>query len=109
VIEMARFLIEATYTVDGLRGLLKEGGSGRVGAVRRLAESVGGRVESFDFGFGEYDAYVLCELPDNTSAAAVAVAVGASGAAAVRTVALLTPAEIDQAIKQAADYRAPGA
>jgi uncharacterized protein with GYD domain len=109
VIEMARFLIEATYTVDGLRGLLKEGGSGRAEAVRKLAESVGGRVESFDFGFGEHDAYVLCELPDNKSAAAVAVAVSASGAAATRTVVLLTPAEIDQAITQAADYRAPGA
>ena len=106
---MPRFLIEATYTVDGLRGLLKDGGSGRVEAVRRMAESVGGRLESFDFGFGEHDAYLICDLPDNKSAAAIALAVGASGGATIKTIALLTPAEVDQAVKQTVDYRAPGA
>ena len=106
---MARFLIQATYTLDGLRGLLKDGGSGRVEAVRRVAESVGGRLESFDFGFGDYDAYVLCELPDNRAAAAIALAVGAAGGATTRTVVLLTPAEIDEATKQAVAYRQPGA
>jgi uncharacterized protein with GYD domain len=106
---MPRFLIQATYTLDGLRGLLKDGGSGRVEAVRRMAESVGGRLESFDFGFGEPDTYVICELPDNKAAAAVALAIGASGGASTKTVVLLTPAEVDQAVKQTVDYRAPGA
>jgi uncharacterized protein with GYD domain len=106
---MARFLIKGTYTLDGLRGLLKDGGSGRVEAVRKVAESVGGHLESFDFGFGEDDTYVICELPDNKSAAAVALTVGAAGGATTRTVVLLTPAEIDQATRQAVDYRAPGA
>jgi uncharacterized protein with GYD domain len=106
---MPRFLIQATYTLDGLRGLLKDGGSGRVEAVRRMAESVGGRLESFDFGFGEPDTYVICELPDNKAAAAVALAIGASGGASTKTVVLLTPAEVDQAVKQTVDYHAPGA
>jgi uncharacterized protein with GYD domain len=109
VISMPRFLIEATYTLDGLRGLLKDGGRGRVESVRKVAESVGGRLESFDFAFGEHDTYVICELPDNKSAAAIALAVGASGAATTRTVVLLTPEEVDQAVKQSIDYRAPGA
>ena len=106
---MPRFLIEATYTLDGLRGLMKDGGSGRVDAVRKMAESVGGHLESFDFTFGERDTHVICELPDNKSAAAVAFAIGASGGATTKTVALLTPEEVDQAVQQSVDYRAPGA
>ncbi|UWP82190.1 GYD domain-containing protein [Dactylosporangium fulvum] len=108
VISMPRFLIEATYTLDGLRGLFKDGGSGRVEAVRKMAESVGGRLESFDFSFGDPDTHVICELPDNKSAAAIALAIGASGGATTKTIALLTPAEVDQAVHQTVDYRAPG-
>ncbi|WP_426506735.1 GYD domain-containing protein [Dactylosporangium sp. McL0621] len=106
---MPRFLIEATYTLDGLRGLMKDGGSGRVDAARKMAESVGGHLESFDFTFGEQDTHVICDLPDNKSAAAVAFAIGASGGATTRTVALLSPAEVDRAVQQAVEYRAPGA
>ncbi|HTJ37732.1 MAG TPA: GYD domain-containing protein [Dactylosporangium sp.] len=105
---MSRFLIQGTFTLDGLRGLLKEGGSGRVEAVRKMAESVGGRLESFDFCFGDNDTHVICELPDNKAAAAVALAVGASGGATTKTVALLSPADVDQAIRQNVEYRAPG-
>lgn len=106
---MPRFLIQGTFTLDGLHGLLKEGGSGRVEAVRKMAESVGGRLESFDFCFGDNDTCVICELPDNKAAAAVALAVGSSGGATTKTVALLTPEEVDQAVQQSVDYRAPGA
>ncbi|GAA4246329.1 GYD domain-containing protein [Dactylosporangium darangshiense] len=105
---MPRFLIQGTFTLDGLRGLLKEGGSGRVEAVRKMAESVGGRLESFDFCFGDNDTHVICELPDNKAAAAVALAVGASGGATTRTVALLSPADVDQAVRQNVEYRSPG-
>jgi uncharacterized protein with GYD domain len=106
---MPRFLIQGTFTLDGLRGLLKEGGSGRVEAVRKMAESVGGRLVSYDFGFGEPDTYVICELPDNKAAAAVALAIGAAGGVTTKTVVLLTPAEVDQVVKQTVEYRAPGA
>ncbi|MFB9182927.1 GYD domain-containing protein [Dactylosporangium sucinum] len=101
-------MIQGTFTADGLRGLLKDGGSGRVEAVRRMAESAGGQLESFDFCFGDNDTYVICELPDNKAAAAVALAVGSSGGATTKTVALLTPAEVDQAVHQSVEYRAPG-
>ncbi|WP_238012288.1 GYD domain-containing protein [Dactylosporangium sp. AC04546] len=106
---MPRFLIEATYTADGLHGLLKEGGSGRVEAVEKMAESVGGRMESFDFSFGEPDVHVICDLPDSKAAAAVTLAIGVAGGATAKTLALLTPAEVDEAVKQTVDYRAPGA
>ncbi|MET7393050.1 GYD domain-containing protein [Dactylosporangium sp. NPDC005572] len=106
---MPRFLIQGTFTPDGLRGLIKEGGSGRVDAVRKMAESVGGHMESFDFCFGDNDTYVICDLPDNQAATAVALAVGASGGATTKTVALLSPAEVDRAVRQTVDYRAPGA
>src|SRR5215468_4350939 len=106
---MPRFLLQGTFTTDGLRGVLKDGGSGRVAAVRKTAESVGGRLESFDFAFGEPDTYVICELPDNKAAAAVALTVGASGRATVKTAVLMTPEEVDQATRQTVEYRAPGA
>jgi uncharacterized protein with GYD domain len=101
-------MIKATYTLDGLRGLLKDGGSGRVDAVRKMAESAGGHLESFYFGFGEDDVYAVVELPDNKAAAAVALTVGAAGGASTKTVVLLTPEEIDRATREAIDYRAPG-
>ena len=72
-------------------------------------ESVGGRLESFHFAFGDRDAYVIVDLPDNESATAVALTVNATGAATVRTVVLLTPEEVDAAAKRSVDYRPPGA
>ncbi len=107
---MAKYLIKASYNADGIKGVLKEGGSGRVAAVEQLVQSVGGSVEAFYFAFGSSDAYVIADLPDNASAAAIAAAVGASGALSnYETVVLLTPAEIDEAVKKAASYRPPGA
>ncbi len=105
---MARYLIQASYTAEGARGLLKEGGSKRRAAVARLAESVGGRLESFYYGFGDTDAFAIIEGPDNVAAAAAALTVGASGAATCRTTVLLTPEEIDQAAKKSTTYVPPG-
>jgi uncharacterized protein with GYD domain len=105
---MPKFMFEASYTLDGVKGVQSDGGSSRRDAVAALAESVGGRLESFHFAFGDRDAYVLVDLPDNESAAAVALTVNAAGGATVRTVALLTPEEVDAAAKQSVDYRPPG-
>ncbi|MFG2043747.1 GYD domain-containing protein [Dactylosporangium sp. NPDC048998] len=105
---MTRFLIEATYTHEGLRGILKDGGSGRVEAVRKMAESVGGHLQSFDFSFGDRDTHVICDLPDHKAAAAVALAIGAAGGATTRTIVLLSPEEVDEAVHRAVEYRAPG-
>jgi uncharacterized protein with GYD domain len=105
---MAKFLILADYTLEGVRGVQKAGGSARRDAVAAALETVGGKLESFHFAFGDHDAYVIAEVPDNTSAAAVALTVGASGGASTRTIVLLTPEEVDAAAKQSVSYTPPG-
>ncbi len=105
---MARYLIKASYTADGIRGVISGGGTARREAVAKTVADLGGRVETFDFAFGEDDAYVIVELPDNVSAAAIGLAVGASGMARARTVVLLTPEEIDRAAATKVAYRPPG-
>lgn len=106
---MAKFLIEANYIGEGVKGLLKEGGTARSAAVEKLLASVGGKVESFYYAFGDRDAYVTIDVPDNVTAAAVALAVAASGAVNLKTIVLMTPEEVDQATKKSPAYRAPGA
>ena len=105
---MPKYLFQANYVGEGVKGLLKEGGTSRRAAVEALAKSVGGTVEAFYFAFGETDAYVLVDLPDNASAAAVALTVGASGAATVKTTVLMTAEEVNAAAKKTPTYRAPG-
>jgi uncharacterized protein with GYD domain len=106
---MAKFLFEVSYTLDGVKGVQSEGGTSRRDAVAQVAESVGGQLESFYFAFGDRDAYVVVDLPDHESAAAVALTVNAGGGATVRTVVLLTPDEVDAATKRSVEYRPPGA
>ena len=91
---MAKYLLEINYTLDGVKGLIAKGGSARQAAAQAAAESVGGNVESFHFAFGGTDAYVIADLPDNISAAALALAVTAGGGATTNMVVLLTTAEI---------------
>jgi len=105
---MPKYLTIASYTAEGTRGLLKEGGTARRAAVTKLLGALGGKVESFHYAFGEGDVYVISEAPDNVSVAAVSLAVNAAGGVSARTVVLLTPEEIDAAVKKTVDYRAPG-
>ena len=109
VYAMSKFLIEASLTAEGVKGVQSEGGTARRKAVTKAVESVGGRLDSFFFGFGDRDVYVIADFPDNESAAAMAIAVNSSGAVATRTVVLLTPEEVDRAVKRSVQYRAPGA
>jgi uncharacterized protein with GYD domain len=106
---MPKYLIEASYTLEGVKGVQSAGGSSRRDAIATVAESVGGRLESFYFAFGDRDVYTVVDLPDNESAAAVALTVNASGAVTLRTTVLLTPEEVDAAAKRSVDYRPPGA
>ena len=106
---MAKYLIEANYVGEGIKGLLKEGGSSRREAVDKLLASVGGKVESFYYAFGDTDAYVVVDVSDNITAATVALTVAASGAVKLKTTVLMTPEEVDQATKKSPAYRAPGA
>jgi uncharacterized protein with GYD domain len=104
---MPKFLIEASYTVEGLTGLRHAGGSARREAVARAVKSAGGQLERFYFAFGDHDAFVIADLPDNESAAAVSLAVSEAGGASVRTVVLLTPEQVDAAVQRSVDYRPP--
>ncbi|HYY45396.1 MAG TPA: GYD domain-containing protein [Actinomycetota bacterium] len=106
---MAKYLIKGTYTQRGVQGLSKEGGSGRRDAVEKLISGVGGKVEALYFAFGGTDIYVTVDLPDNATAAAIALRVNSAGAIQVETVPLLTPEEVDQATQKDVDYRPPGA
>lgn len=105
---MAKYLIVANYTADGLKGVLSKGGTARQEAVAKSVADIGGTLESFHFGFGGDDAYVIVDIPDNATAAALSMAVGASGSASCRTVVLLTPAEVDRAAQVSVSYQAPG-
>ena len=105
---MPKYLVQACYTVDGAKGLLKEGGSKRRAAVEAMTKGFGGRVESFYYAFGDTDVYVVVEVPDNVTAAAVSLAVNASGAVSLKMTPLLTPEEIDEATKKTVAYQAPG-
>ena len=106
---MAKFLCTATYTSDGAKGLMKDGGTARRAAVQKMLESLGGKLEGFYYASGKDDAYVLVDVPDTTTALALSLAVNASGAVRLALVPLITPEEIDAACKKAPAYRAPGA
>ena len=133
---MAKYLAQISYTVEGTKGLLKEGGTKRLEMVEQLTKDlgtpatpvqpptlmsfcsmealdhmvkgVGGTLETFYYAFGEYDLIVIMDLPDNASAAALSLAVSAGGASKVKTTVLLTPEEIDQAAKKSVHYQPPG-
>jgi uncharacterized protein with GYD domain len=105
---MPRFLFSGSYTAEGARGVLSEGGTGRRAATERLVASLGGTVEAYYFAFGGDDFYLIADLPDQAAAAAGALTASASGALNVRTVVLLTPEELDAATRLSPSYRAPG-
>ena len=106
---MPKYLWQASYTSEGAKGVMKEGGTGRQAAVEKLAGSLGGKVEAFYYAFGENDVYVIADAPSNADAAAISLAVSAAGAVNIKTTVLLTPAEMDEAAKRSVDYRPPGA
>ena len=106
---MAKFLVRASYTPEGAKGLIKEGGSGRRTAVQKLIESMGGKIEAFYFAYGEHDAYVITDLPDAASGLALSLAVNASGVVRLSTIPLITVEEMDAAAKKSVAYRPPGA
>jgi uncharacterized protein with GYD domain len=106
--EMAKYLLAVNYTAEGARGLIKDGGSARKAAAQKAAESLGGRIESMYFAFGDTDAYVVADMPDHASVAAITLALAASGGTTAKTTVLLTPEEMDQATRKSPTYRAPG-
>jgi uncharacterized protein with GYD domain len=105
---MPKYLISANYTSQGMEGVRAAGAKARVDAVTTMLESMGGRLESFYFAFGDTDVYAIAEAPDDESVAAVAIAINSSGAVSIRTTKLLTVEQVDEALSRTVDYRPPG-
>jgi uncharacterized protein with GYD domain len=105
---MPKYLIQASYTADGLKGVLAKGGSSRREVVQSMAQAMGGSLDAFYFAFGDADVYAILDMPDNISVAAAAMTVSASGAVRANTVVLLTPEDVDGAAQLTVDYSPPG-
>ena len=105
---MAKYLIQASYVGEGLKGLLKEGGSSRKATVEAVVKGLGGTLESFYYAFGEDDVLGVADFPDHASASAFSMTVNASGAIKARTTVLMTPEEIDKAARKTVNFRPPG-
>ena len=105
---MAKYLIQASFTAQGAKGLLKQGASARKKAVEQAVKSIGGKVEALYWAFGEHDTVLIVDLPDNAAAAAFSLTISSSGAVRTATTPLLTVQEVDAACKQAVKYSPPG-
>lgn len=105
---MKKYLIKASYNANGVKGLIDDGGTQRKSAVEKMLTEMGGKVESFYYAFGDHDVYVIAELPDDISAAAIGLKINSSGLVSTSTTVLLSPEDIDAAVKKSVNYRAPG-
>ncbi len=105
---MAAFMVQFSYTEQGMKGLVKEGGSKRREATENLIKSLGGRLVAYYFAFGEYDGFAIVDGLDNVDTSAAALMVGASGAVKTKITVLMTPEEIDKAAQKSGNYRPPG-
>jgi uncharacterized protein with GYD domain len=105
---MPKYLLKASYNAEGVRGVMKDGGSKREAAARELVESLGGKVECFYFAHGDSDAIVICDFPDVPSALAGVMAVNASGLVTASTIPLLSAKQVDEAAQKTGKYRGPG-
>jgi uncharacterized protein with GYD domain len=105
---MPKYLFQASYTLQGVKGVQSGGGSARRDAIAQSLEGLGGSLEAFYFTFGESDVIAIADLPDNEAATAIALTVNASGGATTRTVVLLTPEEVDAAVQRSVSYTPPG-
>ena len=105
---MGKYLLQASYTQDGLSGLVKEGGTSRRAALAEAIEGVGGALESLYYAFGKTDLFITADLPDDAAATAVSLAIGSAGALGVSVTVLVTPETVDQAVALNVPYRPPG-
>ncbi|MBI4465588.1 MAG: GYD domain-containing protein [Acidobacteria bacterium] len=105
---MPKYLWQVSYAAEGTRGVLSDGGSKRRAVAADALKAVGGKLEVFYFAFGDSDAFLIADMPDNVSVAAASMAVNASGAVQVKTTVLLTPEEMDAATKKTVRYSPPG-
>ena len=107
---MPKYLISASYSSDGVKGLLAEGGTKRRETIQKLVTGMGGKMESFYYAFGSDDAYVIVDLPDHATMTALSLGVASSGSISkVNTTVLITPEEVDEATQKTVNYTPPGA
>jgi uncharacterized protein with GYD domain len=105
---MPKYLSMGSYTPEGLKGLLKDGGTGRRKAVETAIKALGGQLEAYYFAFGDSDVVVISDVPDNVTAAALAIGIGSTGTVGLKTIVLITPEEVDAATKKTLSFRAAG-
>ena len=105
---MAKYLFQASYVAEGIKGLLAEGATSRVDHLKELISGMGGTVEAFYFSFGDDDVVAIGDFPDNETAASFSFTINASGAVKMKTTVLMTPQEVDEATKKTVNYRPPG-
>ena len=105
---MPKYMVTGSYTAEGLKGLLKEGGTGRKNAVESAVKAMGGHLEALYYAFGDYDVVSIVDVPDNIAAATLAIGVSSTGTVGTKTTVLLTPEEVDQATKKTLAFRAAG-
>ena len=105
---MIKFLIKASYTSEGVKGLLKAGGTSRKQVVEKMINDLGGKMEAFYYALGDTDVYVIAELPDTNTVAAVSLTINSTGLVSVSTTILINPEEVDRASKISVNYRTPG-
>lgn len=105
---MAKFLIQGSYTAEGTKGLMKEGGTGRRDAVQKALEGLGGKLDAMYYMFGADDVVLICDIPDTISGLALSLAVNAAGAVRISTTPLLSVEDVDAACKKAVSYRPAG-
>jgi uncharacterized protein with GYD domain len=106
---MKKYLIKGAYNSDGMKGLMSEGGTGRKNAIEKMLGAIGGKVDAFYYAFGDADVYLIVELPDDVTAAAVGLRVNAAGLVRISITILISPEDIDAAAGKSVNYRAPGA
>ena len=105
---MPKYLLNVNYVGEGIKGLVEEGGTSRRAVAEQAVLSVGGTMEAFYYAFGATDAYVIVDLPDNVTAAGVALRIGATGRVTIHTTVLITAEELDEAVKVSPNYRRVG-
>ena len=105
---MAKYLLHGSYTEEGLKGLLKEGGTKRMEATKKAIESMGGKLEAYYYAFGDNDYYLIIDMPEKVNAITGVLVANATGTVKLKTTVLITPEEVDQAVEKTMDWRPPG-
>jgi len=105
---MPKYLYQARYTAEGLKGLITDGATRRREVADLLVSSLGGKMECLYFCFGSNDVVAIADLPDNAAAAALSITVSATGLVQGTMTPLMSAAEADKALGHNVRYRAPG-